>query len=69
MITTHEGAAQHSVSLNPHLEFFSKAGSLFAKKESAYPGEATALSLFIDSWNDDPETAFRLLLWLRDCRG
>ncbi len=69
MIATHEGAHQHVSTLNPHLEFFSKAGSLFTKKEAAYEGEATALSLFQESWNGDEEIAFRLLLWLRDCRG
>ena len=67
--TTNEGANQHEHSYNHHLEFFSKAGSLFEKKESFYTKEATALDLFKQAWYADEELAFKLLLWLRDCRG
>ena len=33
-----------------HLEFFSKAGSLFGKKGTYYGNESTALELFKNSW-------------------
>ncbi len=66
---TNEGAIQHRHSLDNHLEFFSKAGSLFSKRTSFYGGEDTALSLFQRAWADEPTTAFKLLLWLRDIRG
>lgn len=69
MIETHEGGTQYEHSLDHALEFFSKAGSLFEKKQSFYSGEESALSLFQKVWIVDEETAFKLLLWLRDCRG
>lgn len=52
-----------------HLEFFSKAGSLFEKKGSYYGNESTALELFKNSWRvGDYETSMKLLFWLRDIR-
>ncbi|MCK9596646.1 DUF2828 domain-containing protein [Candidatus Pacearchaeota archaeon] len=69
MIKTHEGANQYEHSLDHAVEFFSKAGSLFKKKESFYEGEESALSLFQKIWIVDPVVAFKLLLWLRDARG
>jgi len=69
MIRTNEGALQYEHSMDHALEFFSKAGSLFTNKSSFYGNEETALSLFQKVWVVDKETAFKLLLWLRDCRG
>lgn len=69
MKQTNEGGNQYEHSLNHALEFFSKAGSLFTKRQSYYGQEESALSLFQKTWIVDPEVSFRLLLWLRDCRG
>lgn len=69
MIKTHEGGTQYEHSLDHHLEFFSKAGSMFANKQSFYQTEESALSLFQKCWIVDRPLAFKLLLWLRDCRG
>ena len=69
MIRTHEGAMQYEHSMDHTVEFFSKAGSLFEKREEFYEGGETALSLFKKSWIVDSELTFKLLLWLRDCRG
>ena len=69
MKKTHEGALAYEHSLDHGIEFFSKAGSLFEKKESFYGSEESALSLFQKIWIVDKEVAFKLLLWLRDCRG
>ena len=69
MIKTHEGGNQHEHSLDHALEFFSKAGSLFAKGKHFYSGSESALSLFQKTWIVDPLVSFKLLLWLRDCRG
>ena len=66
---THEGGKQFEHSLDHHLEFFSKAGSMFTKKQSFYEGEESALSLFQKCWIVDKVLAFKLLLWLRDARG
>lgn len=66
---THEGAKAYEHSLDHAVEFFSKAGSLMARRESFYGGEESSLSLFQKSWIADPVTSFKLLLWLRDCRG
>lgn len=66
---TREGAYAHEHSLNHALEFFSKAGSLFTKKQSFYGQEESALSLFQKTWIVNKELSFKLLLWLRDCRG
>lgn len=69
MITTKEGGNQYEHSLDHALEFFSKAGSLFVKKQSYYEGSESALSLFQKVWIVNKEIAFKLLMWLRDCRG
>jgi hypothetical protein len=69
MIRTKEGGVQFEHSLDHALEFFSKAGSLFTKKNSFYEGEESCLSLFQKTWIVDEELSFKLLLWLRDCRG
>jgi len=66
---THEGGLQHEHSMDHAVEFFSKAGSLFTKRGSFYGQETTAQELFRNVWIADKPTAFRLLLWLRDCRG
>jgi len=66
---THEGAKQYEHSLDHAVEFFSKAGSLFIKKGTFYGSEDSALSLFQKTWIVDPTVSFKLLLWLRDCRG
>ena len=69
MQKTNEEANCYEFSLDHSLEFFSKAGSLFEKKTSFYQNEETALSLFQKTWVVDPLLSFKLLLWLRDCRG
>ncbi len=69
MLETREGGIQYEHTLDHALEFFSKAGSLFEKRESFYGGEDTALSLFQKIWIVDKPLAFKLLMWLRDCRG
>ena len=66
---THEGATQFEHSLDHAVEFFSKAGSVYATSESFYKGEESALSLFQKSWIVEPETTMKLLFWLRNCRG
>jgi len=66
---TREGAYTHEHSLDHALEFFSKAGSLFTKRQSFYGQEESALSLFQKTWIVDKELSLKLLLWLRDCRG
>ncbi len=68
MIKTHEGAPAHEHSLDHHVEFFSKAGSLFTKRKHFYEGAESALSLFQKCWIVDREKAMKLLFWLRDCR-
>jgi hypothetical protein len=69
MRKTNEGGIQYVHSLDHQVEFFAKAGSLFEKKESYYGQEESALSLFQKTWIVDPVISFKLLLWLRDCRG
>lgn len=70
MIKTKEGGQQYEFSMNPFLEFFSKAGSRFDTKKSKdfYGENESALSLFKKCWVVDKVLAFKLLLWLRDCR-
>ncbi len=69
MIKTKESGNQYEHSLDHAVEFFSKAGSMFIKKENFYEGAESALSLFQKIWIVDKALAFKLLLWLRDCRG
>ena len=67
---TQEGAKAYEHSLDHNLEFFSKAGSMFSNRQSFYPRqEESVLKLFQMSWIADQEITFKLLLWLRDCRG
>ena len=66
---THNGANAFEHSENHTLEFFSKAGSLFTKKQTYYGSESTAIQLFKNAWRADKETSMKLLFWLRDCRG
>jgi hypothetical protein len=67
---THNNALAFKHSGDKHLEFFSKAGSLFDKKESYYGDESSALDLFKSSWlTGDYEISMKLLFWLRDIRG
>lgn len=68
---TNEGDLQHESTGNPLLDFFGKAGSAFEKRGSFYEGQSSALDLFKDAWDYDKGglTAFKLMLWLRDCRG
>ena len=71
MLQTNEGAFQYEHTLDHFVEYFFKAGSVFdsPKRSSFYPGEESALSLFEKIWIVDKELSFKLLLWLRDCRG
>lgn len=71
MMHTNEGALQYEHTLNHFVEFFFKAGSIFdtSKRVSFYNNEESALSLFQKIWIIDKELSFKLLLWLRDCRG
>ena len=69
MINTKEGAKAYEHSLDHAVEFFSKAGSMFVKKDAFYEGEESALSLFQKAWIVDKAIAMKLLLWLRDIRG
>lgn len=66
---TNEGAFAYDHAIDNLVEFFSKAGSLFTKGRSFYGGENSAKSLFVPAFKDDAVTAFKLLMWLRDCRG
>ena len=69
MRLTNEGAYAYEHSLDHALEFFSKAGSLFERRQSFYGQEETALGLFQKIYIVDKPLAMRLLFWLRDCRG
>jgi len=71
-ISTNEGAITYDHSLDFAVEFFSKAGSLFATKtkKAFYKNEASAVELFKPVWiSGQKETAMKLLFWLRDPRG
>ena len=69
MEKTKEGANKYIHSMNHALEFFSKAGSLYDKRESYYGQESSAKDLFVSSFTVDKLLSMRLLMWLRDCRG
>jgi len=69
MIKTTNGDVAFEHSLDHSVEFFSKAGSLRAPKKGTNGSEETAVALFQKSWITDKELSFKLLLWLRDCRG
>ena len=67
---TNEGSVQYAHCLDNHVEFFSKAGSLFQKnRNSFYDNKEDIIPLFLNAWKDDKTVAFKLLCWLRDCRG
>jgi len=68
---THEGANMHAHSGDNCLEFFSKAGSLFEKRESFYDieNELDIIDLYKKAFEIDVETSMKLMFWLRDCRG
>jgi len=69
---TKENAYQYEHSLDHNVEFFSKAGSIFDNKRDPFYGTDSAsniLTLFQSSWITDKLLTFKLLLWLRDCRG
>lgn len=66
---THEGANAYAHSGDNAVEFFSKAGSAFSKKKSFYKAEVDILKLFEPAFKDDEVLAFKLALWVRDCRG
>ena len=74
---TGNGALQYASTFDAHLEFFSKAGSLFVKKPNKtgrafYGDQQTALELFKAMWKPGDENAqvlaMQLLFWCRDCR-
>jgi len=69
MRKTNEGAVMYDNAINACVEFFSKAGSLFEKRQSFYGNEVTAKELFVPAFKEDAVTALKLLFWLRDCRG
>ena len=66
---THEGANAYESTQDAAVEFFSKAGSAFSKKKSFYQEEVDILKLFEPAFRDDEVLAFKLALWVRDCRG
>ena len=66
---TAKGAFAYDHSMNHHLEFFSKAGSLYSNKGTYHGGEATAKELFVNAFVAEKVLAMKLLFWLRDCRG
>ena len=71
-IQTTEGGMQYAFAMSHHLEFFSKAGSLYLDKrrQMFYQETETALSLFQKMWAaGDKQLAMQLLFWLRDPRG
>jgi len=69
MYSTNEGANQFVHSLDNHVEFFSKAGSIFDNNKGFYDNKEDIISLFRNAWDDDKETTFKLICWLRDIRG
>lgn len=74
---TGNGALQYASTFDRHLDFFSKAGSLFVKKAGKtgpafYGNQQSALELFKAMWKDDEDSrvlAMQLLMWVRDARG
>jgi|SaaInlV_100m_DNA_2_1039680.scaffolds.fasta_scaffold07074_2 hypothetical protein len=63
-----KGDFLHDSTGNTLLEFFSKAGSLFKKKETYYE-ETSVIKLFKPAFTTDKTRAAKLAFWLRDCRG
>jgi len=67
---TNEDAFQYEHSLDHCVEFFSKAGSIYDNDNYRFYGNnEDILSLFQRAWITNKEVAFKLLLWVRDCRG
>ncbi len=59
---TLNGAISNTSTLNPVLDFFSKAGAMRGQ-------EAKAFTLFQKAFDADPQSAIRCLFYLRDIRG
>lgn len=59
---TANGAVSNTSTLNPVLDFFSRAGSMRGK-------ESEAFGLFQKAFDADPQNAIRCLFYLRDIRG
>lgn len=59
---TANGAISDTSTLNPVLDFFSKAGAMRGR-------EAEAFGLFQKAFDADPQNAIRVLFYLRDIRG
>jgi len=59
---TENGALSNTSTLNPVLDFFSKAGAMRGR-------EAEAFKLFQKAFDADPQNATRVLFYLRDIRG
>lgn len=65
----HNGDFSYDSTGSAVLEFFSKAGSLFEKRQQYYGGETSALNLFKPAFKTDKVRAAKLAFWLRDARG
>lgn len=59
---TANGAVSNSSTLDPVLDFFSKAGAMRGR-------ETEAFKLFQKAFDADPQSAIRVLFYLRDIRG
>ena len=59
---TENGALSNTSTLDPVLDFFSKAGAMRGR-------EADAFALFQKAFDADPQSAIRCLFYLRDIRG
>lgn len=59
---TANGALSNTSTLNPVLDFFSKAGAMRGKEQAAF-------ALFQKAFDADPQSAVRCLFYLRDIRG
>ncbi len=59
---TANGALSNTTTLNPVLDFFSKAGAMRGR-------ESEAFNLFQKAFDADPQNAIRVLFYLRDIRG
>lgn len=59
---TENGAISNTSTLNPVLDFFSKAGAMRGREPQAF-------ELFQKAFDADPQNAIRVLFYLRDIRG
>ena len=59
---TENGAISNTSTLNPVLDFFSKAGAMRGREKEAF-------NLFQKAFDADPQNAIRVLFYLRDIRG